>query len=62
MFFPRLGVLRKVKKVLGFPKMFSFDPDRSYTAIIKQYRKNISLKYGAILPRQVIPFKTYKLM
>ena len=47
-------MLRKVKGVLAFPK-FSGVISVVHKAIIKQNRKNVSPKYGAISPRHGIP-------
>ena len=50
MFFPRLGVLRKVKKVLGFPQMFSFDPDRSIQLLSNNTEKIFPLSMVRFYP------------
>ena len=51
--FPRLDVLMEVKRVLVFPK-FSGLILVAYKAIIKQNKKHVIQKYGAILPRHTI--------
>ena len=45
----------KLKKVLAFSKIFSFDPGSSIKLLSSKIEKNISPKYGAILPWQVMP-------
>ena len=52
--FSCLSVLKEVKRVFAFSKIFRFDPGSS-KVIIKQNIKNVSLKYGAILLRQIMP-------
>ena len=52
---PCLGVLREIKRVLAFLKIYSFDPGSSIKLLSTKIEKNVSPKYGAILPWQGIP-------
>ena len=49
-FFPRLGVLREVKKVLGFPQMFSFDPGSSIQLLSNNTEKIFPLNMVEFYP------------
>ena len=48
-------MLRGVKRVLAFLKIFRFDPGSSIKVLSHKIEKNVSFKYGAILPQHDMP-------
>ena len=54
-FFSLLGVPRRVKRDRAFPKIFTFDSGSFMQVLSNKIVKTVYPKYGAILPRQVIP-------
>ena len=53
--FSCVGVSKRVKKVLAFPKMFRFDPGSSMKLLSSKIKKNVSPKHAAILSWQSMP-------
>ena len=48
-------MLRGVKRVLAFLKIFRFNPGSSMKVLSRKIEKNVSFKYGAILPQHDMP-------
>ena len=59
--FPRLGMLREVKRVVTFPKIYRVDPGSSIKVLASKIKKSVFPKYHCRVCYRLCRVKTHQL-